>query len=388
MIRVLVVEHAEGLWGAQRYLLRLAPLLAERGIEQVLAAPAGSATAAAWRTSGMDTVELPAPYTRSIRTPDGRLHPGLAAGEVWRMTTLAVATARAARATQADALHLNSHWSHLEGAAAARMARIPAVLHLHEESEQDLLGRMRALAVRGAAASIAVSDAVARTLPPSAYDDVTVIRNGVDADRFRPAPADPAIRAQLAADPSAPVLLTLSRLDPRKGLDKVIRAVATLPPALSHCQLAIAGEPSLVPEHGAELIALGRELLGDRVRFIGPRSDVAEILCAADGLVLASTLEGLPLSVLEAQACARPVVAFPTAGVPEVVTDGETGLLARTDDVEDLGAKLALLLGDAALRERLGEAGRREVVAGHTLAVQADQQADLLQRVVAREAAS
>ncbi len=380
--RVLIVEQGEGLWGAQRYLLRLAPLLEERGIEQVLAAPADSATAAAWVAQGRTHVELPTPAERSMRGEHGQLHLARAAREALRVADSARRIAALGRALRVDVLHANSHWSHPEAALASRLARVPAVLHLHEESSRDAIGHLRGYAVLGCDAAIAVSDAVARSLPRRAAARATVIRNGVDPDALEPGPADPALRATLSDVPASPLLLTLSRLDPLKGVDQVIRAVAALPEDLRDTRLAIAGAPSLVPEHGEHLRELGRELLGERVRFLGARNDVRALLLAADALVLGSSLEGLPLSVLEAQACGVPVVAYPTAGVPEVVTHGQTGLLARAGDHRDLAAQLALLLRDPALHERLGAGGRARVLAEGTLALQADRQAELLRQVL------
>src|SRR5690349_9018312 len=95
--RILIVEQGEGLWGAQRYLLRLAPLLLDRGIEQILAAPADSATAAAWRAAGYRHAVLPVPPDRGLRRPDGRLSPKLAIREVARTVRSAGQTARLAR---------------------------------------------------------------------------------------------------------------------------------------------------------------------------------------------------------------------------------------------------------------------------------------------------
>jgi glycosyltransferase involved in cell wall biosynthesis len=160
--------------------------------------------------------------------------------------------------------------------------------------------------------------------------------------------------------------------------------VSLLPEDLHRTRLAIAGAPSLVPEHGERLRNMARELLGERAVFLGPRDDVPDLLRASDAFVLASSLEGLPLSVLEAQSCGTPVVAYPTAGIPEVVTDGETGLLARAGDPQDLARRLAELLHDPSLRERLSAQGRARVLAESTLQGQADQQARLLEDVVAR----
>ncbi len=384
--RVLVVEQGEGLWGAQRYLLRLAPLLAARGVLQVLAAPASSAVARAWLGAGLVHVDLPLPAgpDRSVRTEEGQLAPGKALREVYRSLWIAGRITQLARRSDVDAIHANSHWSHLDCIVAARLARRSVVLHLHEENQRDALGRLRGLAVLAADASIAVSGAVAASLGPRAARRATVIRNGIDADLMTPGPASTSVRALLAGGSDAPVVLALSRLDPRKGLDHVIRAVAGLPPELASTRLAIAGAPSLDRRHVNHLRALAGDLLGERVTFLGAREDVADLLRAADVLVLASSLEGLPLSILEAQACGTPVVAYPAAGVPEVVVHGETGLLAEAGNVPDLTRQLARALGDPPLRRRLGRNGRERVLAESTLADQADRQVEVLRSLVNR----
>ena len=382
--RVLVVEQGEGLWGAQRYLLRLAPLLEERGVEQILAAPAESAIYEAWGAEGRPRVALPVPARRTLRDETtGRPTPGRMARELARTVRLAGQTAVLARRTHVDVIHANSHWSHMEGAMAAFLARRPAELHLHEESERDVVGKLRGLAVMMSAESVAVSGAVAQSLPKMAARRTKIIRNGVDTDELCPGPLDLETRREVAEDPAAPLVLVLSRLDPRKGVSDVIRAVAALPAELGHAQLAVAGASSLDPGHGDELRELGAELLGTRIRFLGPRRDVANLLRAADVLVLASTLEGLPLSVLEAQACGCAVVAYPTAGIPEVVTDGVTGLLARPGEIDDLTKRIAEVLSDGELRRRLSMAGRKRVELESTLAGQADQQVALLRNLVA-----
>jgi glycosyltransferase involved in cell wall biosynthesis len=382
--RMLVVETGSGLWGAQRYLLRLRPLLEAYGIDQVLAAPRDSAIARAWTADGGRHVHLPSPTDRAVRTAGGRLAIGLAAREFWRTCRAAQTIRRLSAQVGADVLHANSHWSHLEVALAARMRRVPCVLHLHEESEADLLGKLRTLAVLLASRSVAVSEAVTRSLPASVRHRTTVIRNGVDSQSLRPAPANHAVRAEMAANPEAPVVLTLSRLDPRKGIDHVIRALAAMPVELSHVQLAVVGAPALDPSNGPRLRQLGAELLGDRVRFLGERSDVAELLCAADVLVLASTQEGLPLSILEAHACGTPVAAYPTAGIPEIISDNVTGLLVRTGDIGDLGRCLQRLLEDPALSARIAAAARARAEGDGDIRVQAAKQASLVGQLVRR----
>jgi len=101
--------------------------------------------------------------------------------------------------------------------------------------------------------------------------------------------------------------------------------------------------------------------LADRVRFLGWRPDVADVLQAADVVTLPSRAEGLPLAVLEAMACARPVVATPVGGVPDAVVDEVTGLLIPPDDPHRLAAAILRLLRDRDTAGRMGAAGRRRV---------------------------
>lgn len=381
--KLLIVEQGEGLWGAQRYLLRLAPLLEARGIEQVLAAPQESALGAEWASTGRKHVILPSPDDRAVRNASGRLNPLLAIREVLRTLKLSWLTARLARREGADIIHANSHWSHLEAVLAGKLARKPVVLHLHEENEPDLLGRLRGYSVRVADAAIAVSPAVRDSLPAKARQQTTVITNGVDAALIKPEPADPAIRAQLTDSPDDPVVLTACRLDPRKGVQHVITAIADLPPEFDNVRMAIAGSGSLDPTYAAVLRELAEEKLPGRARFLGHRDDVVDLFHAADVLALASTLEGMPLGVLEAQAAGLPVVAWPAAGIPELIEHGVSGLIAEYESVDDLSRQLAVVLGDAQLRERMALAARESVLAKHTLDRQADEQAELLKTLLA-----
>lgn len=95
------------------------------------------------------------------------------------------------------------------------------------------------------------------------------------------------------------------------------------------------------------------------VRFLGSRSDVPGLLRAADVLLLTSRWEGLPYAVLEAMAAGVPLVATRVGGIPELVVDGATGVVAEPGDTEGIAAALMRLLGDRALRSRLGAEAKR-----------------------------
>jgi glycosyltransferase involved in cell wall biosynthesis len=98
--------------------------------------------------------------------------------------------------------------------------------------------------------------------------------------------------------------------------------------------------------------------IADSVRLVGERSDVLRLLADGDVFVLSSSSEGLPMSVLEAMAAGLPVVASRVGGVPELLEDGEDGLLVRSGEVGELAAALARLIAEPATRRRLGDAAR------------------------------
>jgi glycosyltransferase involved in cell wall biosynthesis len=154
------------------------------------------------------------------------------------------------------------------------------------------------------------------------------------------------------------VIGEIARLCDVKGQRELIRALAEIPDA----RLVLAGRD--LEQGGAFQAELEREAdrAGVRERVeIGFHDDVAALLARLDVVALPSWTEGLPMVLLEAMAAGRPVVATPVGGTPELVVDGETGLLVPPRDPEALAAALRRVLDDRELADRLGEAGRRRV---------------------------
>jgi glycosyltransferase involved in cell wall biosynthesis len=189
-----------------------------------------------------------------------------------------------------------------------------------------------------AAGLITVCEALKQALVGLGVDRgrVTVLRNGVDLQTFRP--VDRAVaRRQLAVD--QPVLLSVGHLIPRKGHEVVIEALASLP---EMCLLVV-GEG---PEEPALKALAGGLGVNHRVRFLGtvPHERMREIYGAADVLVLASSREGWPNVLLEAMACGTPVVASDVWGTPEIVTAPEAGVLVRERTPEAVAAAVRAVL--------------------------------------------
>jgi glycosyltransferase involved in cell wall biosynthesis len=191
------------------------------------------------------------------------------------------------------------------------------------------------------------------------HRDAVAIGNGRDPARFRP---DVGVRARVRAEMGVPeqqvVVLAVSRLVWHKGYPELASAMATLPAA----ELWVVGE-RLVSDRGPDMQALLLGAgLGARLRLLGYREDVADLMVAADIFVLPSRFEGLPMSVIEAMLSGLPVVAAEVRGPAEQVVPDETGLLVPPGDAAALTAALARLVGDAPLRARLGAAGRQRAV--------------------------
>lgn len=199
---------------------------------------------------------------------------------------------------------------------------------------------------------------------------IKVIHNGVDMRRLPPSATD--LRTTLAIPATATVVSTIGSLIPRKGHDVLLRAFAKLPCAAAPPHLLLGGDGEAM----ADLEALANGLgVSDRVHFLGYAGDVAAIYQASDIFALASRNESFGLVLAEAACFGLPVVATRVGGIPEVVSDGETGLLVPPDDVAAMAGALSALVADSSLRERLGAAGCRRVAAqfnthGMTMAIE------------------
>jgi len=195
------------------------------------------------------------------------------------------------------------------------------------------------------------------------------------------ADAPPVSRETFGASIDRPLLLSLARLHPRKGLDVLIAAMTRLPGV----DLWIAGEGPLRGEREA---MIHDRNLGDRIKLLGWREDRAALLKTADLFVLPSRFEPFGIVILEAWALGTPVVAAASQGPRSYIRHGETGLLCEIDDVEGLAAAISASLADASLRRKLAEAGRHEYLAKFTKDVAVRGFLDLYTEILRERAAA
>jgi glycosyltransferase involved in cell wall biosynthesis len=249
-------------------------------------------------------------------------------------------------------VHSHDNRAHLYATPAACLAGVGRVLNTRHYGLAKMLSRRQARAVALLALLtdhfVCVSQdsarvAVAQGISPR---KVTHLWNGIDLTRFQP-----------GGDPAGPAVL-VARLSPEKDVATLLKATALVRRDAPDFRLEIVGDGVCM----MELRQLAEELhLGDGVTFLGQRRDVPALLSRASLLVLSSLSEGVSLTLLEAMASGLPVVATRVGGNPEVVADGETGLLVPPADAPALAAALLRLHRDAEMRRRMGEAGRRRV---------------------------
>lgn len=367
-VAMIASDFAPSLGGIQTHTLRLAQRLVDRGARVSI-------------------------VTRSYRTllREERI------GEVdvirvgWGDTPLVVSTGtyviaalRALRRRRAeiDVLHAHQMLSPMTIALIARLWRwTPIVINPHLGGEDGdvmqlvrarrLTGKIRlAAARRYGDAFVAISAEIARELCEAGIPDERIARipNGIDPEVFRPADGvtKRALRSELGLGPH-PLVLYSGRLAWQKGLDVLLDAwpnvVARVP--VARLVLVGDGEQRAALESQAE-----RNGITGSVRFVGASTNVSEWLRAADVFVLPSRAEGMSVSLMEAMACALPVVATAVGGTPEVLADGRNGRLVAPEDPSAIAQSI---LESLVARAPLGEAARADILARFSLDYVTDQ---------------
>jgi glycosyltransferase involved in cell wall biosynthesis len=356
---VLVVSHhADIVGGGELSLLGLLEGLDRARWTPTLVVPADGPLAARARALGVPTQVVPMPTPR---------HPGPA---VLRSLLALRALAREARLVHANGVRAMCY-----AGLAGRLVPRPVVWHVRVADRDPVLDR---LLVRLASAVVVNSRAVGRRFGTPAPRKVRCIYNGVDLARFAPRPPSPALRAALGLPPEAPVVVSVGRFVAFKGYGHLLDAAAAVQARRPGVRWLLVGDGPLRGELEARCRSLG---LASLVTFAGWREDVPDLLALGDLFVLPSLAEHFGRVLIEAMALGKPVVATAAGGVPEVVADGETGLLVPPADPEALAGAVEALLADRERAARLGVAARRRAETAFSQAGHAEAMAALFREL-------
>jgi glycosyltransferase involved in cell wall biosynthesis len=356
----MVIPTLDRIAGAERQVMLLAAAMRRRGWRVTVVALSGKGGSAAdeLRDAGVHFLSL-------------GMRKGLADPRGWTRFIGFL------RRQKPDVVH-----AHLPHAAwLARWSRlfapVPVVVDTLHSSSTGGVGRhlgyrlSRGLPDRVTAVSHSVAESH-RAIRMVSKETMTILPNGVDVDRWRPdANVRAAVRRELGLQDEF-LWLAVGRLDTVKDYPTLLKAMSAVPPP---ARLVIAGRGPLLHNLARLSSGLG---LSERVKFLGFESGVRRWLQAADGFVLASRWEGLPMALLEAGACGLPSVATDVPGSREVILDGESGTLVPPLDASALAwAMTAMMRSPAEARRLMGARARRRVVEQFSLGAIIDRWEDL-----------
>lgn len=290
---------------------------------------------------------------------------------LWRLV-------RFLRASRPDIVHTHLIHGDLYGALAARLAGVPVVVSTkHNDNafrRRGFYARLDRNLARCQDRIITISHHLKQfcvEVEGLPADKIVPIHYGLDADAFLGRAGGAAgVRAEWGVPAGAPLVGVVGRLTEQKGHAFLLDAFAEVAQALPSACLLVVGDGELRFELERQAARLG---LGGNVTFTGRREDVSRIMMALDVLVMPSLWEGFGLVLLEAMAASRPIVASRVSAIPEIVTDGETGLLAPPGDSARLTDALLTLLRDPARAQEMGRRGRQRLAQQFTVARMVEQ---------------
>jgi glycosyltransferase involved in cell wall biosynthesis len=325
--------------GAERSTTSLCEHLQAAGHRVVIGCKHDSPLIDAMRQVGLDARPLPIAGKLNPRAP-------------FRVAALA-------REMRAAVIHSQLSTAAWHATVAGRLTGVPSIAHVRALNS--------ALWYRGATRIIAVSHAVKEHLVAQGVlaGKIDVVYNGVDPARYYLPCSREEARVRLGLPPDGLLTGVIAHLTAKKGHAVFLEAFAEVAARHPEAAALFLGEGDQREALAGQAKRLG---LGDRLLFAGFQPDVLPYYAALDVVVLPSIEgEGLPRALLEGGLLRRPAIGTRLSGVPEIVRDGETGFVVPVGDARALGERLDMLLSDAGLRDRMGEAAHRYVGATFTV---------------------
>lgn len=362
-MQVLHIIKAKGIAGAERHLLTLLPALRERGVDARLLLLVERAYPQDELIALCEAAGVPVESRIMARHLDASLLP-------WLIRHL--------RAARPALVHAHLAHAQLYAIPAAKLAGVPVITGHHNDDPfirrfpfrpvfRQLWGRTDG--------GIAISEAVAafcREIEGDSAQRLRIVQYGMNVgeDDAQRRTVRASYRSSLGVGERQIIVGCVGRLIEQKGITYALHAFAQVRERFPEALLVIIGDGGLRTSLEAETAALGIE---SQVRFLGWQPDAAMWMNAFDIFLLPSLWEGFGLVLLEAMAACLPIIASRVSAIPEVIVDGETGILVESQAVEALREALATMLADAPLRRHMGLLGRDRLETVFSVAAMTDQ---------------
>jgi glycosyltransferase involved in cell wall biosynthesis len=346
--RILYVNHTGTVSGAERMLLHMLDVLDRERYEPVVMCPAEGELASLVDARGIYCVEMPALQARFTANP-------LSLAKYLRsFAAMIAALHREIRVLAPQGIHANTVRAGIAATIATIGTRTPVLWHVQDDLPRHPISsviRMLAFFSRRtqiAGVSRATTDRFCGALPFGARAEV--LYNGIDLSGFTLHSAcEPWLKRELGLRDEDFLCCSIGQINPRKGFDSLIATMKRIANDVPQIHLAIIGAPLFnrdVKYRDALVAQVARLGLADRVHFIGPRTDIADILRATDLLIHNANEEPFGLVLVEAMASGTPVLATRVGGIPEIVKHDRTGTLVPAKDEVALAATLRALVAD------------------------------------------
>lgn len=269
-----------------------------------------------------------------------------------------------------DILHLHNSTAFFYGVLAGKIAGLNRIIyteHARDVAPNIKVRIMDKILSHMTYRIVVVAEFLKRNLVQREWMDpanITVIYNGIDGDKFTRDYDREEVFRELTISPQSKIIGIVARLDPIKNHQCLIRAMKTVLDNYQDAVLLVIGDGPLRHEL-EELVAA--EKLGKNILFLGTRNDIPRLLSVLDIFVLCSLSEGLPLTILEAMAAGKPIVATDVGGIPEVIQEGIEGIIIPSDNENRLAEVIIDLLRDEKKRLDMGERARRKFMEKFTI---------------------
>jgi glycosyltransferase involved in cell wall biosynthesis len=380
---ILNVIPDERLGGPQQRVLQVAKRLKERGFSSIVAMPKGDKTFA----DILDDADIPYYQVRNFKRLPRPSDPLAIMRWLSYFIPCIVSLVRLIRRNKVDIVHVNGIMN-VQVSLATKLSGAKLVWHLNDVRNPKLfkpllLPLLYLLPNRVATAS----EVVHRNYfgeGKNSVNNATILYPPVDTGKFHPGYNVEGIRNELRLKGQDKIVGTVGNINPAKGYEYFFSAARFVKEAFPEVKFLVVGKRLETQEkywQRLHTLILDLEIEGDII-LAGYRADIPEVTNAMDIFVLASVLEAAPIVVLEAMACAKPVIATRVGGVPELVIDGETGILVPPKQPEAIAKAVLYLLNHPQEAGEMGLKGRQRVIDHFNLAMCAQRHEEIYKAVL------